>query len=544
MANKKNALLQYFTFVFLLIATNSFAQNKYWVSYKNKDATIYSINQAEKFLSQKALARRAKYNIAIDETDLPVCQSYEKAVKNTDVVFRYSSKWLNGSLIETSNTNAIAQIKQMPFVKEVKLLQSATQNKSNLVEKRKLEIQKIQTSDYGRAKNQIEMLNGQYLHNLGFLGEGIDIAVMDNGFPYVDSNRFFSQANAENRIKEGYDFVNNHSVFSHNNGSHGALVISTMVANIADTLVGTSPKANYFLFSTEDKNNEGLPEEYNWAKAAEMADTLLGNNAILSTSLGYSNGFDVASTNHQYADMEGNSTPITIAADLAAKKGMLVINSAGNEGNNPWRYITAPSDGDSVLCVGAVNAKGVITNFSSRGPSADGRIKPNVCAQGENVAAVSQNENLVWISGTSFSCPITAGMAACLWQAFPNKSNMDIFYAIEKSANLYKAPNDEYGYGIPNFELAYDLLSPKFREDFYLYALASENKLEYFIPKNLKDKKIKVEIFDNIGNKVFSQINLADTKTKTIDLSTFAQGIYFFHLAKGKQIYKTKFVKK
>jgi serine protease AprX len=324
-------------------------------------------------------------------------------------------------------------------------------------------------------------------------------------------------------------------------------------------LVGTAPDATYYLFSTEDNANEGLPEEYNWAMAAEMADSLMSENAIITTSLGYSNGFDIPNTNHTYQDMDGNTTPITIAADLAASKGFLVINSAGNSGNDPWRYITAPSDGDSVLCVGAVDSSGLVVGFSSRGPSADGEVKPNVCAQGSAVAGVNVFENIVKINGTSFSCPIIAGMAACLWQAFPDKSNMEIFYAIEKSAHLYAKPNNDYGYGIPNFYLAnLYLLDEKLAELYLINQNVGENELViipnpvsesfHFILKNEDlESAYNVKIYNFKGELMKSQDFIKNEDLNVYffeDITSLSSGSYFLSIKTRNGRFQSKFIKR
>lgn len=536
------------TILFLSFLFCLSAQDSYWVSYKNKLATKYSITKPEEFMNDKALARRLKFNIDINKTDLPVCSDYIKTIQSIGVEVRNQSKWLNGSLILTDDKSKVEQIRSLDFVKSIKKLNSqySISNTNKLfVEQEKLVFNKTSEFDYGNALNQVEMLNGDEIHNLGFTGSNIEIAVMDNGFPSVDTNIYYQKAFDEGRIRIGYDFVNdNDTLFDSENGNHGNYVISTMVSFLEGEIIGTAPDATYYLFSTEDNTSEGLQEEYNWAMAAEMADTLMGPNAILSTSLGYSNGFNNSADEHTYADMNGNTTPITIAADLAASKGFLVINSAGNEGDNNWVYLTAPADGDSVLCVGAVNSEKKLVDFSSRGPSYDGRIKPNVCAKGRNVLGVSTDERLVSINGTSFSCPIISGMAACLWQAFPDKSNMEIFNAIEQSAHLYNSPNDSLGFGIPNFKTAYDLLKNEFGDNFILYPNPVKGSLNITIPKELKDRTLNVEIYDEVGHLHYTKEFFSDYFLEVLNIPiNLANGTYFLNLSNEKNIFKTKFVK-
>ncbi|MGB0886060.1 MAG: S8 family serine peptidase [Chitinophagales bacterium] len=533
--------------VTLLLFTTSLlqAQSNYWVSFKDKAASIYTISDPTAFMHSNALARRNKFNIAIDKSDLPVCKLYLDSVEILHAKVLASSKWLNGALIQADSFKIIENIQALSFVKKAsesfKTKSVHIQNKFNYTE----EIVITKAFDYGNAQNQISMLNGNFLHNKGFTGSNIDIAIMDNGFPSVDTNEFYQDAFLDGRIIAGYDFVNlDDTLFDNNNGSHGNSVISTMVSFKEGELVGVSPMAKYYLFSTEDNANEGLREEYNWVLAAEMADTLLGVNAILSTSLGYSNGFNNASENHTYEEMDGNSTPITIGADFAAAKGFLVVNSAGNEGDKTWKYITAPADGDSVLAIGAVDKDKVIVNFSSLGPAVDGDVKPNVCAQGRAVYGVSKGGKLVTINGTSFSCPITAGMAACLWQAFPDKTNMEIFHAIEKSAHLFNQPNYEYGFGIPNFEEAYKILENRFEEQFLVYPNPVSEVLQFFVPMEFKEKTVEVKIFAINGKILYNNSFLASKRSQEIHLPKgIDEGVYYINLVHNKKKYKAKLVK-
>ena len=532
----------------LFLSLHLTAQTKYWVSFKDKNTTTFKLSNPKEFLSENALERRLKYNIPITISDLPVCISYLNTVQNIGVEIGKSSKWLNGTIIYTENEALISQIENLAFVLNVKKISfegnSNPRNKFE-VEENNFSLKSSQELDYAASKNQIEMLKGNYLHNLGFTGGDIEIAVMDNGFPSVDTNSFYANANFEGRIIPVYNFVNNNdSLFISSNGNHGSSVISTMASFKEGKLVGTAPNAKYYLFITEDNANEGLAEEYNWAMAAEMADSILGVRAIISTSLGYSDGFNNAADNHVYADMDGNTTPITIAADLAASKGILVVASAGNEGNKDWRYISAPSDGDSVLCIGAVQPDGTLAGFSSVGPSADNRLKPNVCAQGNPAAGITVNEVVTSINGTSFSCPIISGMAACLWQANPDKSNMEIFYAIEKSAHLYDTPNNDYGYGIPNFEKAFDILADVIIQDFLIYTNPVEDKLEFYLPKNLQEQSFILTVTDISGAVFINKSFPAKYISGLISIpNNLSKGVFYLVLSNSNIKYKSKFVK-
>lgn len=521
------------------------AQQYYWLTFANKAQSEYKLQKPEEFLSENALNRRAYFNIAVSETDLPIPTSYKQQIVNLDATVVKQSKWLNGIFVSSNNINFENQAQQLPFVKSVRKIENV--HTKNLFSKIEVDAKAITNQiiegNYGYAWENISTINGQYLHQNGFWGNTIDIAVMDNGFQNVDSNTYFDSLRIMGKLHSGYNFVDNTpNVYS--NGEHGAYVMSTMAAYKKDTLIGTAPLGNYYLFTTEDENAEGLPEELNWAMAAEWADSALGTWVILTTSLGYTNGFDDAGTNHTYADMDGNTTIITQAADLAAQKGMLVINSAGNEGTSAWKYIGAPADGDSVLAIGAITTELKMAEFSSYGPSFDGRTKPNICALGQGVVAVNPYQELRSVSGTSFSCPITSGMAACLWEAFPQKNNMEIMEAIQQSAHLYYTPQNHFGFGIPNFEIAYKLLKTKNDKEnnLFVYPNPAQNYLNIFFADN-KTETYTLKIADLKGDIVFAQKDKTVTYVVQLDITSLQEGVYYVSAQQGKKVYKAKFIK-
>lgn len=520
------------------------AQSQYWVTFTDKGDFPSDIN-FEDYVSPQILARRQYFDLSFDKTDLPVNREYTQAITQLHGDVLHQSKWLNGIVVLSTNPSFVQEVSQLSFVKEVVMLNT---NKSLVRAKFNMEETAVETDPstaYGYAQVQMDMMNAVFLHDLGFKGQSVDIGVMDNGFQLVNTNSFFDSLNVQGKITGVYNFVENTTnVFS--DGDHGAYVMSTLAANMPDTLIGTAPEGNYFLFTTEDNQNEGLAEEINWALAAEWADSALGIWTVLSTSLGYSNGYNDPSTNHSYADMDGNTTIITQAADLAAKKGLLVVNSAGNEGDSPWKYITAPADGDSVLAVGAVTDVFEPAFFSSFGPSADGRLKPNVSALGRRVVAAKYDGTLQTINGTSFSCPITAGLAACLWQAYPDRSNMEIIKAIEQSAHVYHDPDDQLGYGVPNFKLAYDILSlnPEMTNQDYigLFPNPVENELNLsFVEDSRKPYQI---IISDMSGRVWLKSSLTSTSTVAkINVEDLAPGVYQVFVQQGKEKFRNKFVK-
>lgn len=453
-------------FSLLLLQQKGYSQfSKYIVRFTDKNSSPYSLNNPSQYLSAKAIQRRTTYNIAIDSTDLPVNPSYIQAVLNTGAVTLLNpSKWLNAIVIQTTDANALTAINNLSFVKStnaiaLRRVPSQPKNKFDEVITPLLKTEKVNgvTGDYynyGSGAGQIQLTNGQFLHNIGLRGQAMTMSLLDGGFYGYLTNTAFDSARNDNQFLGTWDFVANEASVNEDN-SHGMNCLSEICANWPGTLVGTAPKANFWLFRTEDVSSEQPIEEYNWASGAEYADSV--GTDVISSSLGYSE-FDNTAFNHTYADMNGNTTPCTIAADLAAKKGILVVNSAGNSGNDAWHYIIAPADGDSVMAVGATTTSGVIASFSSYGPSYDGRVKPNVSTAGAGIIVANTNSQPATANGTSFSCPNMAGLSACLWQGFPEFNNMKIIDAIQKSASKYNAPDNQYGYGIPNMKTAFGIL--------------------------------------------------------------------------------------
>lgn len=430
-------------------------ENRYLVYFSDKDNTPFSLDNPEAYLSQRSIERRQNQGIAIDTKDLPVDPVYIQTVLNLgEVTLIYPIKWFNAILIETEDPEVIEAIEDLAMVEAVEVSPVIVGSDDVEVEFSPL-VNSKSNDTYGPALNQIEMINGIPLHDAGFRGEDIWIGVFDGGFSNLPSASVFQSLIFENRILGTKNFVHGGD-FVYEYSNHGTYVMSTMAANQADLMIGTAPKASYLLCITEDIATERRSEEANWVAAAEYADSV--GIDIINTSLGYTT-FDVESENYTYADMDGNTTLITRGSDIAASRGILPVTSAGNKGSQDWFFISAPADGDSVLAIGAVNAQGVVTNFSSRGPSFDGRVKPNVMAQGGATTITNLADSVGSGNGTSFSGPIISGMAACLWQSVPFATAWQVHQAIEESAHLYNMPNDSMGYGIPDFELAQAILT-------------------------------------------------------------------------------------
>ncbi len=449
----------------------SSGQTRYIIRLKDKAFTAFTLANPSAYLSAKAIGHRTRYNIAIDSADLPVTQRYIDSIRLSGAVtILNTSKWLNQVCIRTSDAAALARIANFPFVATAPVPIGARSMETDGGNKildtlstsgitSPLSPQGVQdVFNYGQSFNQVHMHQGEFLHNHGFRGQGMVMAMMDAGFYHYKTLPTFDSMRLNNQVLGTWDFVANESSVDEDH-THGMQCLSTITANLPGSFVGSAPKASFYLYRTEDVASEYPVEEQNWAAAAEQADS--AGVQIFSTSLGYAQ-FSNTMYNYTYSDMNGNTSIIARAADIAAKKGILVVVSAGNEGNKPWRYITTPADADSAMTVGAVNYNRQVASFSSYGPSSDGQVKPDVASVGVGtVIANSGNGQPGSGDGTSFACPNMAGLTSCLWQAFPEVNNMSVIEALRQSADRVTNPDTRTGYGIPDMKKAFVLLLRK-----------------------------------------------------------------------------------
>lgn len=448
-------------YILLFSASCLFAQTEdAWVYFKDKPSETAFTNAPLTMLTQRALDRRMRYNISLDVYDVPVEASYALQIKNAaGISVKARSKWLNAMHIQGVQSD-IENLLNLTFVDKVEFANKSlnTSGKNNSAQKTIQQKNKLDfTTDfnYGNAANQIEMLKGDALHQQNFTGKGMQIAIIDAGFPNVDTYLAFKRIRDNNQILGGYDFVNRNENF-YTGHYHGMAVLSTIAGYIDNQFIGTAPDAKFYLFISEDNDNETPLEESLWVEAAEKADSL--GVDVINTSLGYTK-FDNPSYDYSYNDMDGKTTFISRGAEIAFSRGMILVNAAGNEGNDAWQYINAPADAESVLSIGAVNAFGTIANFSSFGPTSDGRIKPDVCAQGAGVYIINSAGNIATSNGTSFASPVLTGVITCLWQAFPEKTNSEIIQLVKESAHLFTSPTAQEGNGIPDFNAIYESLT-------------------------------------------------------------------------------------
>ncbi len=533
--------------------------NHYLVNFTDKDNSPYSLEHPEQYLTKRAIDRRIKYNITYDETDLPVNQNYIDSLKALGLEIINVSKWFNSVSVYTKDTLLIDTLDEISFIKSVGLSKKKIQKIQKDLRSANTQIKYEQALDfdssgydyYGNGFRQIEMLNAHYLHQAGYRGEGMLVAILDAGFYKVDELAAFDSIRSNNQILGVYDFVDKDTSV-YDAATHGMMVLSTIAANIPGEFVGTAPKANFLLLRTEQVASEYIIEEHNWAVAAEYADSLGAD--IINTSLGYNN-FDDTTQSHTYSDMDGNTALISIAADLAAKKGILVVSSAGNEGFSQWKYISAPADADSVLTVGAVTEDENIAFFSSRGPTFDQRIKPDVCAQGMPAIVIAANGTVTASSGTSFSAPIITGALTCLWQAHPELNNIQIMDAIKQSADRYSQPDTIFGYGIPDFYAAHLYLNSMGQIDentenlLNVFPNPFKNILNIaFYSKNIEiPYNSKLEVFDVQGKKVIDAYvdDIENNYSLMVinNVEKLSKGVYIVRFTAKDVVLQTKVVK-
>ena len=452
--------MKYFlTLMGLLIGLSGQAQiQDAWIYFSDKENVEASINNPISILTQEALDRKALHSVVIDARDVPVTEAYIQEVKNSPgITYWAKSKWMNCVYVQ-GTVNDLEALLDLPYVVGIEYADKDLNfpNPQPVSDKFKVlaDPQSRVEYNYGAAANQIEMISGDYLHQQEFTGEGMIIAVMDSGFPNFTSNPGFAHIVDNGRLLGTFDFYSRTTDVT-GTGSHGIQTTSDIGGYLDNQFAGTAPDASFYLFRTEYGPSENPREEAWWVEALERADSL--GVDVVNTSLGYQ-AYDNANYDHSYEDLDGVTTFAARGANLAYEKGMVLVTSAGNQGNS-FGTVATPADAIGLLAVGAVNNLGNYVSFSSRGPTVDGRIKPDVMAKGQSAAVISSSGVVDFSNGTSFSSPIMAGAVSCLWQAFPETTNAELMQVVRESAHLFNNPTDQMGYGIPNFELAFNTLT-------------------------------------------------------------------------------------
>lgn len=497
--------------------------SKLIVQFTDKANSPYSFSRPGRYLSQRAIDRRMRYKIKLDSSDLPVTPLYiQQVVAQGPVTYLSQSKWLNQVLIRCNDAATINAIRALPFVKNVSPVGygQPQRSKGDRFEETLTDVAPVlspartgTTYNYGNSYNQVHMHNGEFLHDRGFTGNGMVISILDAGFYQYRTVKAFDSVRKYNRFLGERDFVAFDGSVNEDN-SHGEYCLSTIAANVPGVMVGTAPDASFWLLRSEDVASELPIEEHNWVAAAEFSDSAGAD--LISSSLGYFT-FDNAAFNHTYANFYNNSTMVSLGATYAARKGMIVTNSAGNEGGNSWKYIIFPSDSDSVCSVAATDASKNIAYFSSYGYP--GKVKPNIASQGQGTT-VYTSFGVSAASGTSFSNPNINGLIACLWQAFPEFNNIDILKAVYKSADRVNAPDNRFGYGIPDMKKAYNMLMRKRNGQKY-------GDEWFFVERNVSNTSLQVKLLGRIDGTATIQLLDKDGKVvRSTQLKTAAENEY------------------
>ena len=532
-------------FVLLLITSfSTYSQEDAWVYFNDKPNAISQLNTPLNFLTQRALDRRNNQGIALNVNDAPIHQPYiDQITAATGITVKAKSKWLNclhirGSVTDINALTLLSFVNHVQFADDALNLKMVNPIQNNPINKQ-LDVQT--TFNYGDSANQIQMLNGHLLHQANYTGTGKIIAVLDSGFINVNTTAPFQRLFTNNLILGGYNYVSqNTDVYTLHN--HGTLTLSCMGGFVDGELVGTAPDAMYYLFVTEDISEENPVEESYWVEAAEEADRL--GVDVISTSLGYYQ-YDNPNYSHQYSDLTGNVAFASQGANIAFSKGMIVVASAGNSGGNPepFNHVGVPAEATNVLAVGAVQFNETYANFSSIGPSFDGRVKPDVMAKGQAAVVANTAGTIQTASGTSFSCPIMAGMIASFWQAVPSLTNQQVVNLVKQSSDRFSNPNAQFGYGIPDFQLALQLALLSTNENqtdqFRFFPNPTSSNVT-FVNSNFVAGNA-IQFYNNLGQLVLSKV--IENPVQTISLESLNSGVYYFTVSNSNTNFQGKIIK-
>lgn len=454
-----------------LFAQQASETGLYFIGFKDKLGTPFTTDQAASLFSPRALERRAKHQVAVTEMDLPISPIYEQKVADAGAEIWLRAKWMNG-LVAIANGQQIKAIKSLPFVDTVYFTSPllVSDDAPSMRSSAKPIIpsldrpapviypDSINAAFYGAGWPNLEKMKGDSLHRWGFRGQGMLVAVLDGGFPMVNHPGYLGHQDAAS-VPANWDLVDQDET-ALDGSNHGSTVLSTMAAHHPFFTIGMAPEARYVLFKTENGRGEHRLEEINYAIALEIADSL--GVDVVNSSLGYTT-FNDKTMDYTYADLNGQTSPASIAADRAFERGMIIVTSAGNAGGDDWKYIGTPADAKHIFAVGALDSKNERAYFSSFGPSSDGRIKPDISAPGVAVPGIATNgRGIRGANGTSLSSPLVAALVTCLWQAFPEASNADILEAVKRTASHADKPDNSIGHGLPNFAAAYRYLQTKY----------------------------------------------------------------------------------
>ena len=515
---------------------------KFRIWLKDKNGSPYSLNKPNEFLSTKALARRSRQNIPLDSTDIPVSPIYLSQLSGMGLQVITTSRWMNTAVVALTDSSLMIGVRKLPFVKSAELVWEAQPApiKSPKLRNETSSAESLIASgngEYGSALPQLSISNGNKLHQAGFKGEGMTIAIIDAGFLHADTISAYKHT----KILGAKDFVNP-AINVYSGDKHGQSVLSVMAAVDSFRYIGSAPKASYWLLRSEDNDSEFPIEEDYWTAAAEFADSV--GVDLINTSLGYA-VFDNSKLDHTHAQLDGKTIFVSKAAQMATDKGIFVVVSAGNEGNKSWQKINAPSDAKDVLAVGAININLQIAAFSSLGFSADNRVKPDVVSVGEGTYLLDPLGNIIASNGTSFSAPLMTGMVACLWQGLPNFTNKQLIDLIRSQSNFYTQPDVRYGYGVPDLWMAWitatnQIANHELEKPEIFFNSKRGNSLSI---RNLpsKDSLYTIRIYTETGRLVLT--DKMDSKEHACDTRNLRRGLHIVYIESQNYRYAKKIIK-
>ena len=542
-----NAMKKIFVIVLFLLSSYSFSQEDAWVYFNDKPNAQFYFDNPLEMLSQRSLDRRINQNIAVDIKDVPIHQPYiEQISSSVGIEVKAKSKWFNalhvrGTITDIQNLSSLSFVNYVYFAD--RSLNMSGKIKNNFKVTNAYNVNKVLDTNeffpYGNSANQINMLNAQILHQQNYTGVGKVIAVMDAGFPNVDVVPAFQRLRDNNQILGGYNYVDRETDFYTRNG-HGTMVLSTMGGYVENELVGTAPDSHYYLFITEDVNSENPVEESNWVEAAEYADYL--GVDVITTSLGYFE-YDNPNYSYTYNDIDGVTSYISRGSDIAFSRGIICVASAGNSGSGPNPHISVPSDAFNTVAVGAVQVNEAYAAFSSIGPSFDGRVKPDLMAQGQAAVVSSISGNIVTANGTSFSGPIMAGAISSFWQAAPSLTNQQIVDLVKQSADRFANPTNQFGYGIPDFQLALNMAQLSLNENpngrFLVYPNPAHDNL--FVSFSNSFEETELTLYNILGQAILKQS--VNSSQDPISVANLNSGIYIYKIKGSSLIQSGKIIK-
>lgn len=512
--------------------------NRYMVFLSDKDGSPYNVNQPEAFLSPRALERRQKHSFETSQQDLPVNPDYVLQVANIGVEVYYQSRWLNAILVQ-ADVDQIAAMQNLDIVDNVEYVGPGAKLSSRVGTNNPYSEQGQQQQATSSLQNQ--MIDVTEMHAQGYRGEGMLIAVLDGGFRGVDQVEAFRHMFDNDQIKGVFNYVNNNQeVYQFTD--HGTQVFSVLAGFDSVEIIGSAFKSDYFLLVSEEDGPEFRIEEYNWLFAAEFADS--AGVDIINSSLGYWD-FDDSSMNYSYQDFDGMTTVVARAANMASERGILIVASAGNEGNTSWDHITSPADSEKVLAVGAVNTLNELADFSSPGPTVDQRIKPDLVALGVGTTTVRASGTVSLSSGTSFASPLVAGLAAGFWQAHPNLTNAEVIEKLRQSGDNHDTPDNQRGFGLPSFTRAQEVVGineESSNSNYQVFPNPTNSRLIISIGEEQQLYNVNARLYTAAGQLLVDSKSVGRSSIE-LDVSNFSPGIYILFIASPTANRRVKVIK-